>query len=102
MSTLSNNQFNQQMNKLKSNDVSIHHSINNNKNYLRVILNQLRVHQWVKNILIFVPILAAHSFVNLSVLINSVSAFLSFSLLASSVYIFNDIIDWHLTFLIFF
>ena len=81
------------MNKLKSNDVSIHHSINNNKNYLRVILNQLRVHQWVKNILIFVPILAAHSFVNLSVLINSVSAFLSFSLLASSVYIFNDIID---------
>ena len=53
----------------------------------------LRVHQWVKNLLLFVPILAAHHFGNVQSLTTLLIAFMSFSLCASSVYIINDLLD---------
>lgn len=53
----------------------------------------LRVHQWLKNLLLFVPLLAAHQIGNSQSLGLLVIAFLSFSLCASSVYITNDILD---------
>lgn len=52
----------------------------------------LRPHQWLKNILIFVPMLAAHK-LDLSSLLNSCIAFIAFSLIASSVYLVNDLLD---------
>jgi len=53
----------------------------------------IRVHQWLKNLLLFVPLLAAHQIGNIQSL-NSLSlAFISFSLCASSVYITNDLLD---------
>ncbi|MFZ2297690.1 MAG: UbiA family prenyltransferase [Aquabacterium sp.] len=58
----------------------------------KVILKALRVHQWAKNALIFVPMLAAHQ-LNLSTLVASVVAFIAFSLCASSVYLLNDMLD---------
>ncbi len=56
-------------------------------------LRMLRPHQWAKNVLIFVPLLAAHQFTDLHAIWHAVLAFASFSLLASAVYIANDIID---------
>ncbi|WP_191487447.1 UbiA family prenyltransferase [Pseudomonas sp. FEN] len=53
----------------------------------------LRIHQWVKNALIFVPLLAAHQLGNLSLLWKGVLAFLLFGLCASGVYILNDLLD---------
>ena len=53
----------------------------------------LRVHQWMKNILLFVPLLAAHDLTNLHAWGLLVVAFVSFSLCASSVYIANDLLD---------
>ncbi len=53
----------------------------------------MRPHQWVKNTLIFVPLLTSHNFANLTLLILSVLAFIAFSLCASSVYILNDCLD---------
>lgn len=53
----------------------------------------LRLHQWVKNLLLFVPALTAHRWLDKDVLFKSTLAFLSFSLVASSVYIINDLID---------
>ena len=53
----------------------------------------LRVHQWLKNLLLFVPLLAAHQIGNAQSLGLLVIAFLSFSLCASSVYITNDLLD---------
>lgn len=52
----------------------------------------LRPHQWLKNILIFVPVLAAHKF-DVNLLLSSIQAFIAFCLIASSVYIFNDLLD---------
>ncbi|HUC60560.1 MAG TPA: UbiA family prenyltransferase [Alphaproteobacteria bacterium] len=55
-------------------------------------LRALRVHQWVKNFLIFIPALAAHEFdAGAGALL--ALAFLSFSLCASSAYALNDLLD---------
>lgn len=56
-------------------------------------LKALRVHQWLKNILLFVPLLSAHQISNTHSLSLLVIAFISFSLCASSVYILNDFLD---------
>lgn len=53
----------------------------------------LRLHQWLKNILLFVPLLASHQFLNLNLLVDGFLAFLAISLCASSVYILNDLLD---------
>lgn len=53
----------------------------------------LRVHQWLKNLLLFVPLIAAHDVYNLEAWGALVLAFFSFSLCASSVYIANDLMD---------
>ena len=53
----------------------------------------LRLHQWVKNALIFVPLLAAHQLTNTALLTRGVLAFLLFGLCASSVYLLNDLLD---------
>jgi len=59
----------------------------------RVILRQMRVYQWVKNILIFVPLLTAHQFFSVQQWLHCIVAFFSFSFIASFIYILNDIID---------
>lgn len=55
-------------------------------------LRALRPHQWLKNILIFLPVLAAHS-TDPAVWLAALAAFAAFSLTASSVYILNDLLD---------
>lgn len=59
----------------------------------QVWLRPLRLYQWMKNALVFVPLLAAHRFHDLGLLISACLAFLSFGLCASSVYILNDLLD---------
>ena len=56
-------------------------------------LRMLRVHQWAKNVLIFVPLVAAHEFTDARAIARAGVAFVAFSLLASCVYIVNDIQD---------
>ncbi|MBE7942220.1 MULTISPECIES: UbiA family prenyltransferase [Ramlibacter] len=53
----------------------------------------LRAHQWLKNLLLFVPVMAAHQFSDANLWVALAVAFVSFSLCASSVYIFNDLLD---------
>lgn len=56
-------------------------------------LKALRLHQWMKNILIFVPLLASHQITNLVLLWQGILGFLFFGLCASSVYLLNDLLD---------
>jgi 4-hydroxybenzoate polyprenyltransferase len=58
-----------------------------------LVLKEMRVHQWVKNVLIFVPLLTAHRFTDVSAIVATCIAFASFSLCASSVYLLNDMLD---------
>lgn len=53
----------------------------------------LRLHQWLKNTLVFVPLLAAHQITNTGGLLQAAYAFIAFSLCASSVYVLNDLLD---------
>lgn len=53
----------------------------------------LRLHQWLKNLLIFVPLLAAHKYNQWLLLFDALLAFFVFGLCASSVYILNDLLD---------
>jgi 4-hydroxybenzoate polyprenyltransferase/phosphoserine phosphatase len=53
----------------------------------------LRMHQWLKNLLLFVPLFAAHLLTNLDTWLALILAFFSFSLCASSVYVINDLLD---------
>jgi 4-hydroxybenzoate polyprenyltransferase/phosphoserine phosphatase len=53
----------------------------------------LRLHQWVKNLLIFAPAIAAHQLFVSGVAGSAGLAFLSFSLMASAIYLLNDIVD---------
>ena len=52
----------------------------------------LRVHQWSKNLLVLLPLVAAHQFEARSFLA-AVAAFFIFCLAASAIYIINDIVD---------
>ncbi len=58
----------------------------------RLVARAMRLHQWAKNVLVFVPLLAAHRAHGLS-LLHACLGFLAFSLCASSVYLLNDLLD---------
>ena len=60
---------------------------------VRAWMKALRVHQWLKNLLIFVPLLASGRFRDLELLAQAALAFASFSLFASAVYVVNDMVD---------
>ncbi|MEP6510818.1 MAG: UbiA family prenyltransferase, partial [Dokdonella sp.] len=53
----------------------------------------LRVHQWPKNALVFVPLGAAHLAFAPKAVISALIAFLAFSLCASGAYVLNDLFD---------
>jgi 4-hydroxybenzoate polyprenyltransferase len=59
----------------------------------RVWLRALRIHQWAKNLLLFVPLLAAHKYFEPMSVLVAAAGFVAFSLLASATYIVNDLLD---------
>ena len=59
---------------------------------LKAWLKAIRLHQWAKNTLIFVPLLLAHAH-SAALFLGAFCAFLSFGLCASATYIVNDLLD---------
>ncbi len=57
------------------------------------MLKAMRLHQWMKNLLVFVPLMAAHQYADASRDVLALMAFVVFSLTASSVYLLNDLVD---------
>ncbi len=55
-------------------------------------IKALRPHQWLKNVLVFLPMLAGHQLGAITFL-QSILAFIIFSVVASSVYVLNDLLD---------
>jgi len=60
---------------------------------IRQYLSLIRIHHWVKNLLIFFPLLLSFNEYSDDSIINSVYVFISFCFMASGIYIFNDIQD---------
>lgn len=59
------------------------------KNYLKL----MRIHHYVKNGLIFTPLIFSGNLVNIDLFYKSILSFIAFSLIASAIYIINDIQD---------
>ncbi|HLC49742.1 MAG TPA: UbiA family prenyltransferase, partial [Candidatus Andersenbacteria bacterium] len=57
------------------------------------IVQEIRIHQWLKNLLLFVPPIMAHRIGNPETFFHTLVGFFSFSLLASSMYVMNDLLD---------
>jgi len=64
-----------------------------NENMLINYFKSLRPHHWVKNGFIFQPLFFAQRFGDLVALLSCATVFLGFSLVASSIYVINDIKD---------
>lgn len=67
--------------------------IQNRPAYVRTLLKALRIHQWAKNLLLFVPLVASHRIAEPALLLNGLLAFAAFGACASSVYLLNDLLD---------
>jgi len=63
------------------------------KKGVKPYIEALRLRQWLKNILVFVPLVMAHRFLEPALIAKNLIAFLAFGLCASSVYLLNDLID---------
>jgi 4-hydroxybenzoate polyprenyltransferase len=60
---------------------------------LRSVVKMMRVHQWLKNTLIAVPVVLSHEYFDGSMILACLLAFISFSAAASAIYILNDFTD---------
>jgi 4-hydroxybenzoate polyprenyltransferase len=60
---------------------------------LRAWAKALRLHQWLKNLLVLVPLLAAHRFLDPTAIVLAAGSFVAFGLCASGTYLLNDLLD---------
>ena len=60
---------------------------------LFALVEELRPHQWVKNLLVFVPLITSHRFFKMALIRECMLAFVCISLCASSIYVVNDLFD---------
>lgn len=58
-----------------------------------LLLEQLRLHQWSKNVLVFLPLLLAHRFADVQGWMRVLAAFVAMGLIASATYVVNDLSD---------
>ncbi|MFB6182337.1 MAG: decaprenyl-phosphate phosphoribosyltransferase [Candidatus Magasanikbacteria bacterium] len=63
------------------------------KKKILLCIKEMRMNQWVKNLLVFAPLLFDRKLLNANLLLDSILAFFSFSLISSSIYVINDICD---------
>ena len=56
-------------------------------------LRPLRPQQWLKNLLVVIPLLAAHRVYEMNLVRNAILAFVAFGCCASSGYVVNDLLD---------
>ena len=78
----------------KTSEISVlKYSFKSKKVDLKDYIKAIRAYQWVKNLLIFIPIITSHSFHSLNLVLLTSKAFFAFSMIASSGYIINDLLD---------
>ena len=68
-------------------------SVTQGRSLPRLVVEAIRVKQWMKNLLIFAPLLLAHHYTRPGPLLHAALGFVSFSLGASAVYVLNDMLD---------
>lgn len=84
----SSNYVKNKVKKLKKNFIII----SNKKSLFYNLFKLIRAHQWIKNMLLFLPMVLSMSF-SLDLFVETLMGFVSFSLIASAFYVFNDLLD---------
>ena len=75
-------------------DIPIERSfIDNKPMQIVAFVRAMRPHQWVKNLLLFVPLVTAHRITDIQAWTHAAQAFLAMCLTAAAIYIANDLID---------
>lgn len=59
----------------------------------KVVFKACRIHQWVKNALILVPLITSHQIADSALTLKCLIAFIAFGLCASATYLINDLSD---------
>lgn len=65
----------------------------NTDSFGKTMIQSLHLHQWIKNLLVFLPLLASHQVIHLQMVLNTLIAFCALSLASSAIYLFNDLFD---------
>lgn len=78
---------------IKQNGVEVLKVFHRNNNIYKSYFNQLRAHQWVKNFLVLIPIIAGFQIFNFGILIQSLYLMVIFCIISSGIYLVNDILD---------
>jgi len=65
-----------------------------NKKKISILLQALRVNQWIKNLIVFTAIIFTGNLFEIDLLLKTIYAFFIFCLLSSTSYLLNDIIDY--------
>lgn len=74
-------------------DGRVEYAIDDQPPLASALVRAIRPHQWMKNILVFVPIFTADAMADRASWIGGILAFLAFSATASSIYLINDLLD---------
>ena len=77
---------------LRSANITVQRTFSETTATPRAWLKAIRLHQWAKNVLLFLPLLLAHAR-SVGLIAGALVAFLSFGLCASATYIINDLLD---------
>jgi 4-hydroxybenzoate polyprenyltransferase len=77
---------------LKSRNVLVNRKFLDRARLPAALMRALRVHQWAKNLLVFLPLLLAHS-LHAAPIMAAFAAFFCFCFVASATYILNDLLD---------
>lgn len=78
--------------RLRAQHIRVDRRFQDGAGFARTLPKAIRIHQWAKNLLLFVPLLLAHD-LRWKVFADAAIAFMCFSLCASATYIFNDLLD---------
>jgi 4-hydroxybenzoate polyprenyltransferase len=77
---------------LKSRNVLVNRKFLDRARLPAALMRALRIHQWAKNLLVFLPLLLAHS-LHAAPVMAAFAAFFCFCFMASATYILNDLLD---------
>ena len=81
------------LSKLAEKACPVEKTILREKTSLKIVNKQIRIHQWVKNLLVFVPLVTSHQTTDMSLLFSVLLGFFAYSFCASATYILNDLSD---------
>ncbi len=73
--------------------VTIERVIPGPRSSLLTIAKAMRIHQWVKNVLVMLPVLLGHHVLERGTVLSAIRCFFAFSFCASAIYLVNDLLD---------